>query len=61
MNMSNTQASIDHEDVVMILPWYVNESLDSVEQDRVRIHLRDCPACRRELRSLGRKIGRAHV
>jgi hypothetical protein len=54
MNMSNTQASIDHEDVVMILPWYVNESLDSVEQDRVRIHLRDCPACRRELRSLGR-------
>ncbi|CAL1240921.1 anti-sigma factor family protein [Candidatus Methylocalor cossyra] len=36
----------------MLLPWYVNRSLDRGERERVRRHLQRCPACRGEVERL---------
>lgn len=46
-----TQKSVysDHDDVLMLLPWYANGSLAGEESDRVRNHLKVCLTCRREL------------
>jgi hypothetical protein len=41
-----------HRQIKLLLPWYANQSLPSEEMRRVENHLRDCPACRRELANL---------
>jgi hypothetical protein len=48
-----TQKSVyaDHDDVLMLLPWYASGSLTGGELDRVRDHLKVCLTCRRELAS----------
>lgn len=49
-----------HDDVLELLPWFVNESLGERERQRVLAHLRDCPECRRErdeLQALGQIVG----
>ncbi|MEX2124745.1 MAG: zf-HC2 domain-containing protein [Woeseia sp.] len=36
----------DHGLIDRLLPWFVNDTLDGVEHDRVRRHLGTCEACR---------------
>ena len=42
-------SSSEHQKVWDLLPWYVNHSLDSVEQDIVNKHVKTCITCRIEL------------
>ncbi len=42
----------EHEEMALLLPWYVNDSLEDGESARVRAHLGHCLTCRRELSSL---------
>ncbi len=41
-----------HSETERLLPWYVNETLDDVEQARVDRHLAQCPRCQREVEFL---------
>jgi hypothetical protein len=41
-----------HQQIRLLLPWYLNQSLPFEEHRRVEIHVRDCPACRQELEGL---------
>jgi len=43
-----------HDAVWEIIPWYVNETLGRSERDMVENHLRQCPACRREVEAQAR-------
>jgi hypothetical protein len=36
-------------DITLLLPWYVNGTLESGERRMVRSHLIHCPSCRQEL------------
>ncbi|HEY6131128.1 MAG TPA: hypothetical protein VIV27_03880, partial [Halioglobus sp.] len=38
-----------HEDVSLLLPWYVNSTLGEGQRTAVEEHLRNCIVCRREL------------
>lgn len=48
----------EHEKWRELLPWYVNGTLDERSQVALEAHLRDCPACRREL-AVWRRISTA--
>ena len=37
-----------HDEVLELLPWFVNDSLGDRERDLVMGHLRDCSECREE-------------
>ncbi len=37
-----------HEEILELLPWFINESLGNRERDLVMVHLRECPECRTE-------------
>ena len=37
-----------HEEILGLLPWYINESLGEKERGLVMTHLRECPDCRKE-------------
>jgi len=52
MTTLDLHPSISHEACVLLLPWYVNQTLDDEEAVLVQTHLQDCPACRRELAEL---------
>lgn len=41
-----------HQDISLLLPWYVNKSLHDAEIKRVENHLKVCLTCRRELVTL---------
>ena len=41
-----------HSEVIELLPWFANGTLDSAERAGVERHLRECIACRHELESL---------
>lgn len=45
-----------HQQVLLLLPWYLNQSLEQDEQRQVESHLRSCLLCSRELVVL-RKLG----
>jgi hypothetical protein len=53
MNPTIDHNTDEHEDIVLLLPWYVNQSLEPAEQARVKAHVRGCLECRRELQTLG--------
>ena len=40
----NTQMQ-DHDEIDLLLPWFVNETLDPIEHDRVATHLAICSIC----------------
>ena len=39
----------DHEQVNLLLPWFVNNSLDRTERELVKEHLADCVECQDEV------------
>lgn len=39
----------EHQEVWELLPWYINHSLDTTEEHRVRTHAKNCIACKIEL------------
>ena len=42
-------AQAGHREIDLLLPWYVNGSLDEPERDRVRLHVQECHLCQQEL------------
>jgi hypothetical protein len=38
-----------HQDISLLLPWYVNKTLNGAETKRVENHLKVCLTCRREI------------
>jgi len=50
--MNDSRPSEDHAAVDGLLPWYVNRTLGSREQDRVREHLAVCRECRENVELL---------
>ncbi len=43
-------SAMNHDEAFRLLPWLVNGTLTGAERDRVEGHVRDCLACRAELR-----------
>lgn len=44
--MNHVKQSVDHEEAAMLLPWYVNDTLDEAERRRVEEHIESCARCR---------------
>jgi anti-sigma factor RsiW len=44
-----------HEEITLLLPWYVNGTLDDLSRERLEAHVDACPACRNDL-SLEQRI-----
>jgi hypothetical protein len=44
--VSQLQQTVNHEELVKLLPWYVNGTLDEAERNRVRRHIEECAECR---------------
>lgn len=44
--MKQTTEMRDHAELELLLPWYVNKTLDADENAAVRQHLQDCDECR---------------
>lgn len=47
--MNDPRTIDEHEDVRLLLPWYVNETLDAAERSRVERHVERCERCNAEL------------
>jgi hypothetical protein len=41
-----------HQDILLLLPWYVNKTLRGAEIEKVENHLKVCLTCRREITTL---------
>ena len=41
-----------HDEIIELLPWYANQTLDENERREVETHLITCPECAREVESL---------
>jgi hypothetical protein len=46
---SRTENSAEHHEVSTLIPWYVNETLDDDERQRVEAHVELCASCRNDL------------
>ena len=44
--MNEIHSSTDHEALELLLPWYVNGTLDAAERAMLQQHLQDCGDCR---------------
>ena len=49
MNHDTLQTVNPHQQILLLLPWYLNQSLEFAEQQQVESHIRSCMLCRREL------------
>ncbi len=49
MTNNRMEHSPEHHEVSALIPWYVNETLDEQERERVEVHVGACPLCRDEL------------
>lgn len=58
MNHDTLQIVNQHQQILLLLPWYLNQSLEFAEQQQVESHIRTCMLCRRELVHL-RKLSTA--
>lgn len=54
MNSTNSPYFDQHYEIQLLLPWYVNGSLNPDEFSAVEEHIRTCLVCRRELTALRR-------
>lgn len=52
MNQYILSSINQHQQLQLLLPWYVNESLGEVERLQVEGHIHGCPLCNRELVAL---------
>jgi hypothetical protein len=52
MNRTPKTHSSEHQEVTMLLPWYVNKTLNSEEKNCVEAHLKNCLVCKIELTNL---------
>ena len=43
---------MNHQEIIELLPWYANQTLDDDERKMVEMHLADCRDCAKELESL---------
>jgi hypothetical protein len=46
---NNIKHKTEHQEVWELLPWYINRSLNAIEENRVKTHAKDCIACKIEL------------
>lgn len=44
--MTHTAQDVEHGRVELLLPWFVNETLDSAEYESVQRHVETCAECR---------------
>jgi hypothetical protein len=44
-----TENSAEHHEVSALLPWYVNETLEEGDRQRVEVHAGNCLTCREDL------------
>jgi len=58
MNQNSSQSTDQHRQIFLLLPWYLNKSLEQDELQQVESHLRNCILCHRELVAL-RKLAAA--
>jgi hypothetical protein len=49
MNRHTSPSTNRHQEIELLLPWYLNQSLEHDERQQVESHLRSCILCRREL------------
>jgi Fervidolysin N-terminal prodomain len=49
MNTNDITGNTEHDEIAVLLPWYVNGSLNTEERILVDDHVRRCLTCRREL------------
>jgi hypothetical protein len=52
MNQKKDKAGLCPEGVDLLLPWYLNQTLEKGEREAVTRHLRGCPICQRELEAI---------
>lgn len=52
MKANFSSSANSHANLVLLLPWYVNNTLNASEHQQVEQHLRSCLICRRELIAL---------
>lgn len=50
--MNQAEGARDHRAIELLLPWYVNETLEEHEVQSVEAHLQHCSDCRNALREL---------
>ena len=50
--MNQAEIPRNHRDIELLLPWYVNETLEEQEYRAVERHLRHCAECRDSVREL---------
>ena len=43
--MTDNRQMHDHDEIDLLLPWYVNDTLDPAEHDRVANHVANCKEC----------------
>ena len=52
--------SFSHDEVLLLLPWYVNGTLGTRQKSLVEEHVRSCITCRRELATEARTLDAFH-
>ncbi len=52
MKQKKDKAGLCPEGVDLLLPWYLNHTLEKGEQTKVKRHLLSCPICRQELEQI---------
>lgn len=50
--MKQLKVTYEHDAIVQLLPWYVNDTLDESESDLVRTHIDYCEECRSNIELL---------
>lgn len=56
-----TQNQHEHDDVLELLPWHLNNTLNAEESERVRTHLQQCAACQQEAELLTTALDAANT
>lgn len=60
MTQHNPKSHTEHQEIVSLLPWYVNKTLQGTELKAVESHLGTCLTCKRELAQL-QKLAQAVI
>lgn len=49
---SRVESQSDHDEVIALLPWFVNKTLDQSQIAKVSNHIKSCEECQREIQFL---------